>query len=83
MDVISKENIIIYESLLQEAELEYYNIVDSKRWKPDTRKEKSQDQTSLPKAYTVAIEKYIIKSLKKAELKILYSGVVTALDGTI
>ena len=31
MDVISQEDIITYESLVQEATLEYRNLVDSKR----------------------------------------------------
>ena len=56
MDAISQEDLITYESLLQEATREYRNLVDSKRWEPTTSKEKSQDQPSLPKAYTVAIE---------------------------
>ena len=55
MDVISQEDIVTYESLVHEATHEYRKIVDSKRWEPATSKEKSQDQTSLPKAYTVAI----------------------------
>ena len=50
MDVLSKEDLITYESLVKEATQEYRDLVDSKRWEPDTRKEKSQDQTSLPKA---------------------------------
>ena len=45
MDVISPEELIIYDSLVQEDTREYHNIVDSKWWKPDTSKEKSQDQT--------------------------------------
>ena len=55
MDVISQEDLIIYESLVQEAMQEYRDLVDSKRWEPTTCKEKSQDQPSLPKANTVAI----------------------------
>ena len=53
---------------------EYLDIVDSKRWEPATSKEKSQDQTSLLKAYTVAIEKSINKSLKQVDFKSLRSG---------
>ena len=56
MDVISQEDLITYESLVQEATREYRNLVNSKRWEPTTSKEKSQDQPSLQKAYTVAIE---------------------------
>ena len=55
-DVLSQENLITYESLVQEATREYRDLVDSKRWEPATSKEKSQDQPSIPKAYTVAIE---------------------------
>ena len=57
MDVLSQEDLITYESLVQEATREYHDLVNSKRWEPATRKEKSQDQPSLPKAYTVFIEK--------------------------
>ena len=34
-------------------------LVDSKRWELATSKENSQDQPSLPKAYTVVIEQSI------------------------
>ena len=57
MGVISPEELITYESLVQEATREYHNIVNSKRWEPATGKEKSQEQPSLPKAYIVDIEK--------------------------
>ena len=50
MDVVSQQDIITYESLLQEATQEYRDLVDSKQWEPATSKEKSQDQHSLPKA---------------------------------
>ena len=43
--------------------------MDSKRWEPATSKEKSQDQPSLPKAYTVAIEQTINKYLKQVDFK--------------
>ena len=56
MDVISQEDLITYESLVKEAKQEYHDLVDSNWWEPATSKEKSQDQPSLPKAYTVAIE---------------------------
>ena len=59
MDVISQEDLITYESLVQEATREYRDIVNSNRWEPATIKEKSQDQPSLPKAYNVAIEQLI------------------------
>ena len=55
MNALSQEDLITYESLVQEATREYRDLVDSKRWEPATSKEKSQDQHSLPKAYTVAI----------------------------
>ena len=55
MDVISQEDLKTYESLVQETTREYCNLVDSKWWKPATSKGNSQDQTSLPKAYTVVI----------------------------
>ena len=45
-------------------------FVDSKRWELATSKEKSQDQTSLPKAYTVTIEQTINKALKQVDFKI-------------
>ena len=47
MDVLSQEDIITYESILQEATQEYRDIVDSKKWKPATIKEKYQEQHSL------------------------------------
>ena len=50
MDVISQEDLITYDSLIQEATHEYHYLVDSKRSEPATSKEKSPDQPSLPKA---------------------------------
>ena len=47
--------------------------MDSKRWEPATSKEKSQDQPSLPNAYTVAIEQSINKALKQVNFKIRHS----------
>ena len=41
MDVLSQEDIITYESLVQEATQEYRDLVDSKRWEPAASKEKS------------------------------------------
>ena len=69
MDVISQEDLITYESLVQEATREYRDLVDSKQWEPATSKEKSQDQPSLPKAYTVYIEQSINKALKQVDFK--------------
>ena len=43
MDAISQEDLITYESLVQEATQEYRDLVDSKRWEPATSKENSQD----------------------------------------
>ena len=74
MDVLSEEDLITYESLVQEATREYRDLVDSKRWEPATSKEKSQDQPSLPKAYTVAIWHSINKALKQVDFNILRSG---------
>ena len=61
MDVIAQEELITYESLVQEATREYHDLVDSKWWEPATSTQKSQDQPSLPKEYTVSIQKYINK----------------------
>ena len=74
MDVLSQEDLITYESLVQEATREYRDLVDSKQWEPATSKEKSQDQTSLPKAYTVANEQSINKALKQVDFKSRRSG---------
>ena len=74
MDVLSQEDLITYESLVQEAPREYRDLVDSKRWEPATSKEQSQDQPSLPKAYTVAIEQSINKALKQVYFKGRRSG---------
>ena len=74
MDVVSQEDLKTYESLIQEVTREYYDIVDSKWWEPATRKEKSQDQPSLQKAYPVDIEKSINKYLKQVDLKNQHSG---------
>ena len=74
MDIISQEDIITYESLVQEAIQEYRNIVDSKRWELATSKEQSPDKPSLTKAYTVAIEQLINKYLKKVDFKSCHSG---------
>ena len=70
MDVISQEDLITYEYLVQEAMQEYRNLVDSNRWEPATSKEKSHDQPSLPKAYNVAIEQSINKALKQVDFRI-------------
>ena len=74
MDVLSQEDLITYESLVQEATREYHDLVDSKRWEPATSKKKSPDQPSLPKAYTVAIEQSINKALKQVNFKSGRSG---------
>ena len=74
MNVISQEYLIKYESLVQEVMQEYRNIVDSKWWEPAISKEKSQEQTSLPKSYTVAIEQSSNKALKQVDFKIRWSG---------
>ena len=38
MDAISKEDLITYESLVQEATHKYHDLVDSKRWELDNEK---------------------------------------------
>ena len=74
MDIISQQDIITYESLVQEATREYRDLVDSKRWELTTIKEKSQDQPSLPKTYTVVIEHSINKALKQVYFRSRRSG---------
>ena len=74
MNVISPEALITYESLVQEATHEYRNLVYSKRWELTNTKEKYQDQPSIPKAYTVAIEKSNNKALKHVEFRIRRIG---------
>ena len=74
MDVLSQENIIIYESLVQEATRKYLNLVDSKQWEPATSKEKSRDQPSLTKSYTLSIEQSINMDLKQVNFKSRHSG---------
>ena len=69
MDVISQEDLTTYEDLLQDATREYCNIVNQKRREPATGKVKSQEQTSLPKTYTVAIEQSTNKALKQIQFK--------------
>ena len=59
---------------MQEAKRENRDLVDSKRWEPAASKEKSQDQPSLLKAYTVAIEQSINKDLKQVDFKSRHSG---------
>ena len=44
MYAIPQEDLITYESLVQETTREYRDLVDSKRWEPATSKEKSPDQ---------------------------------------
>ena len=48
--------------------------MDSDRWEPATSKENSQDQPSLPKAYTVVIEQSFNKALKQVYFNIRRSG---------
>ena len=74
MDVISQEELITYESLVQEATLEYRDLVGSKWWEPATSKKHSQYQPSLPKVYTVAIEQLINKDLNQVDFKSGHSG---------
>ena len=74
MDVISQEDLITYESLIQEATQEYRDLVHSKHWELATIKEKSQDQTSLPNVYTMFVEQSINKALKQVDFKSRRSG---------
>ena len=74
MDVISHKDLITYKSLVQEATWEYRDLVDSKRWEPSDSKEKSQDQPSIPKAYTVLIYQSINNTLKQVDFKSHRSG---------
>ena len=67
LDVILPEELITYESLVQEATREYHDLVYSNQWDLATGKDKYQDQPSLPKAYTVAIENLVNKSLKQVD----------------
>ena len=67
MDVLSQEDLINYESLVQEATREHRDLVESKRWEQTTSKEKSQGKPSLPKAYTMSIEQSINKALKQVD----------------
>ena len=48
--------------------------MDSRRWEPAASKEKSQDQPSLSKAYTVAIEQSINKALNQVDFNSRRSG---------
>ena len=48
--------------------------MDSKLQEPEASKEKYQDQTLLPKAYTVASEQLINKDLKQVDFKSQRSG---------
>ena len=77
---ISPEGLISYESLVQDATREYWNLVDSKRWEPNTGKEKSKDQPSLPRAYTVAIDNFINNFLNQVDFTSLCSGNDVALE---
>ena len=74
MDVLSQEDLINYESLVQEATREYRDLVDSKLWEPATIREKSQEQTLLPKEYTVSIEQSINKAFNQVDFKSRHSG---------
>ena len=68
MDVISPEELIAYEFLVQEVTREYHNLVNSKRWEPDIGKENSQYQPSLSKVYTVDIEYLVKNELKQLDI---------------
>ena len=74
MDVISQEDLMTYESLVQDATREYRDLVDSKRWEPATGKETFRDQPTLPRSYTVAIGQSINKALKQVGFKSRHSG---------
>ena len=61
MEVIQPEDLITYESLVQEDTCEYYDIVNSKQWGSDVNKEKSHYHTSPTKTYTASTKKSVIK----------------------
>ena len=73
MDVIPPEDLITFESRVQEDTREYRELVNSNQWEPATRKEKSQDQPLLSKSYTVDIYQWFKKALNKFGFKILHS----------
>ena len=73
MDVISPEEIITYEFLVQGATHKYGNIVDSEQWGTATGNKKSKYHHSLPKSYTMVIEKYLKKALKQVDFKSRHS----------
>ena len=56
LGVISPEDLITYESLVQEATREYRDLVNSKQWETDTIKEKYQDQ---PEVIEQSVNKYL------------------------
>ena len=74
IDVLSQEDLITYESLVQEDTQEYRDLVDSKWWEPATIKEKYQDQHSILKADTVAIEQSINKALNQVDFNSGHNG---------
>ena len=74
MDVISLEDIITYESLVQDYMREYRNIVDSNQWKPTDSKENYQDEPLLLKTSTVSIEDPFNKTIEKMYFKIRHNG---------
>ena len=55
--------------------------MDSKWWEPAIRKENSQEQPSLLKAYTVVIEQSIKKALKKVDFNSRHSVNVSGSGG--
>ena len=81
MNVISPEELITYESLVQEATHEYCDLVNSKQREPANGKEKSQYQPSLPRAYIVAIGQLVNKALKQVDFKIPRSVNVSGSGG--
>ena len=81
MYVMSPEELIAYEALVQYAMCEYRDLVYWKWWEPYTRKEKSQDQPSLNKAYTGSIDHFVTKVLKLFDFKSRCSGDVIGSGG--
>ena len=74
MDIISPEELISYESLVQDSKLLYWYPVSSNRWEPVKSKDKFQDQPSLPKSHNLAIDHLVNKNLKQVDFKSHRSG---------
>ena len=74
MNFIPPQRLITYKPLVLETICEFHDLVDLKQWEPVTGKEKSKDQASISKAYTVEVDQLVNKALKKFDFKIHRSG---------